>query len=350
MPKKGLKIEGKHRINFKDLPFEPSFYDILFYDPNPDSELSHQIEAHISEIRALFARIGFRFYCFNEMSNRFSESFVRYRFPNWNGESIKKIGNDFLKQYLVEEDRDIGASIIRHYGRRDYNYSCYQFHSLKSYSLIEQIKYYISKLDRDEGIRFCVSLDEESESERLVYEKRFGKADYDFDEEAEKLTRKIKEMVKKLHQDRVGEFVLRCMVTVEDKLSRLVVTPNYDILLPDYNLEPIDMSPLPKAVFLLFLKYEEGFYFKELIDYNEELKNIYSKITNRKNSDIISASIDNITNPTQNAINEKCSRIREAFLKKMDVDIARQYYITGYRGEKKKITLSRNLVEWQCEI
>lgn len=349
MLNKKLRIRGKYKIDFKDLPFEPSFYDIFFYDPNPDSELSHQIEVHISEIRALFEKIGFSFYCFNEMSNRFSEEFVKYRFPNWNGGSIKKIGNDFLKQYLVEEDRDIGASLIRHYGRRDYNYSCYQFYSIKSHTLIKQIKFYISKLGRDTGCRFSFS-DEGSENRHLVYEQKFGKADYDFDKEAEKLTREIKEMVKKLHQDEVGEFVLRCMVTVEDKLSRLVITPNYEILLPDYSSGPIEMSPLPKAVFLLFLKYEEGFYFKELIDYNEELKIIYSKITNRKNSDIICASIDKITDPTQNAINEKCSRIREAFLKKVDERIAKRYYITGCRGEKKKIILDRALVEWQCDI
>lgn len=345
-----LTISDKHNINFKDLPFNPNFYQIFFYDPNPDSELSKEIEENYKEIKERFNEIGFDFYCFNKISKSFSEDFVKYRFPNWGGEPLKKIGNDLLKQYLVEEDRDIGASLIRYYGRQDYEYSCFQFHDLKDYSLIEQIEFYISKLDRDSGIRFSISIGDDDERERVFYEKKYGTADYNFDVEAKKIAKKIQELVETLHQDNVGEFVLRCMVSVEEKLSRLVITPKYEILLPDYSSEPVDMSPLPKALFLLFLKHEEGFYFKELVDYNKELKEIYTKITNRVSSLVIGASIDKITDPTQNAINEKCSRIREAFLKKIDERIAKQYYITGCRGEKKKITLPRDLVEWQCDL
>ena len=103
-------------------------------------------------------------------------------------------------------------------------------------------------------------------------------------------------------------------------------------------------------MFLLFLKHPEGLYFKDLVDYKDELRGIYEKITNRTSSMVIGDSIDKVTDPTQNAINEKCSRIREAFLKQMDERLAKSYYITGFKSEQKRIALPRNLVVWQCDL
>jgi hypothetical protein len=140
------------------------------------------------------------------------------------------------------------------------------------------------------------------------------------------------------------------MVPVEEKLSKLVITKKYEIVLPDYGNKTIEMSPLPKAVFLLFLKHPEGIYFKNLVDYKDELRGIYEKITNRTSASVVDDSIDKVTDPTQNAINEKCSRIREAFTQQMDKSLARSYYITGWRGGAKRITLPRHMVKWQVEV
>lgn len=129
-------------------------------------------------------------------------------------------------------------------------------------------------------------------------------------------------------------------------LCRLVITKDFRILLPDYNKE-IVMSPLPKAVFLLFLKHPEGIVFKQLHDYYSELMDIYKQLTNRVVEIGIRKSIRDLTDPTKNSINEKCSRIREAFLKEFDDSIAHNYYVTGQYGEPKKIALPRELVEWE---
>jgi len=55
-------------------------------------------------------------------------------------------------------------------------------------------------------------------------------------------------------------------------------------------------------------------------------------------------SINDITDATSNSINEKCSRIKEAFVSKVDNRIAMPYYINGNRHEPKKIILDRSLV------
>ena len=66
-------------------------------------------------------------------------------------------------------------------------------------------------------------------------------------------------------------------------------------------------------------------------------------ITDKKN---VSESIEDVTNPFLNSINEKCARIRKAFLDILDEHVAEQYYIQGARGEAKKIALPRDLVVW----
>ena len=45
--------------------------------------------------------------------------------------------------------------------------------------------------------------------------------------------------------------------------------------------------------------------------------------------------------------NEKCARIREAFIEHYDEKLIEQYIVRGKRGEPKRIALSRALVEWE---
>ena len=61
-------------------------------------------------------------------------------------------------------------------------------------------------------------------------------------------------------------------------------------------------------------------------------------------------SIDDIVDSTKNSINEKCSRIKEAFASQIKDGLASQYYITGRAGEPKRIVLNRSLVEDQSGL
>ena len=350
MEEESIKIKGKHRIHLQGLPFKPSSDQIFFYDPHPDSYLSFEIENNLEQIKYSLKEKHFEFYCFSDLAQHLTNEMVRYRFPNWHGQPLKEVGNDLLRHFLVEEDRDIGASFIRLYSEYDDIYSCYQLYDLDTYSLADQLEYYKSKLKKEEQIMFSIASSKDDTELMSVYERRFNFADINFEKESSRINDAIAMVVKQLHQQNVNEFVLRCLVPVEEKLSRVVVTPDYNILLPDYDSDPIPLTPLPKAVFLLFLRHDEGIYFKELMDYREELQSIYSKITNRTSANVVDSSLDAVTDPTKNSINEKCSRIREAFVGRMDERIAQHYFITGKRGEVKRITLPRDLVEWQCEL
>lgn len=138
-----------------------------------------------------------------------------------------------------------------------------------------------------------------------------------------------------------------------EQLSRLIITEKYDIILPDYHDMQIKMEPLVKAVFILFLCHEEGIVFKSLSDYREELHTIYLDICAKQESPVhlsaekIRQSIDALANPLSNSINEKCARVRAAFVSQFDESLAKYYYIDGKRGEAKKIILDRKLLEWK---
>jgi hypothetical protein len=84
-----------------------------------------------------------------------------------------------------------------------------------------------------------------------------------------------------------------------------------------------------------------------LSDYREELTRIYAKLKPYGINDRVIRSIEDVTNPCLNSINEKCARIRGAFVAQFDEELAKNYYINGSRGEAKKITLPRDLVVWE---
>lgn len=343
------------RIKGKQFYLAPN--QVVYYDPNGISEFSSYIEMHLNEIKDWFHEIDYEFCYIPDICKHFTDEQIRYLFPNWKGDNVALLGNDLLKSWLVKQFSKIGAGFLRLENVLNKTYKFFALAPFDTMSLEEQMKLYKPilfenlnecSLNHDDQIRFSISKAGENDALYSVFEKKMSFADNNFSDE--EISAEIKRFVEQLHTDGFKEFVLRCMVPIEEKLSRIVISPKYEIVLPDYGNKNIEMSPLPKAVFLLFLKHPEGLYFKDLVDYKDELHGIYEKITNRTSSMVIGDSIDKVTDPTQNAINEKCSRIREAFLKQMDERLAKSYYITGFKSERKRIALPRNLVVWQCNL
>ena len=108
----------------------------------------------------------------------------------------------------------------------------------------------------------------------------------------------------------------------------------------------IKMEPLAKAVYLLFLNHPKGILFKNLPDYRKELTEIYAKLRPNGLTEKAKQSIIDVTNPLSNSINEKCARIRGAFVSQMDNMLAKYYYIDGVRAKPKSIKLNRKLVKY----
>ena len=157
----------------------------------------------------------------------------------------------------------------------------------------------------------------------------------------------VKEKVRKLKAYGVDEAEIVAAMNEENLFPQLIVTEEYKVLLADGRDTEVKMEPLVKAVYLLYLKHPEGIIFKHLPEYRRELTRIYESLRPWGLSDRAIHSIEDVTNPLLNSINEKCARIRRAFLKVLDKDVAEFYCITGLRGEIKKITLPRDLVSWE---
>ena len=111
------------------------------------------------------------------------------------------------------------------------------------------------------------------------------------------------------------------------KLSRIRITKRNKILLVDYDME-VKMGPLPKTVFLFFLRHPEGMRFVDLQDYKQEIYEIYSSLAVSDDLDKINRSVDLLTDPFDNSINEKCTMIKYAF-QKVIKDDASNYYVSG---------------------
>jgi len=116
----------------------------------------------------------------------------------------------------------------------------------------------------------------------------------------------------------------------KSRLSRLLITKDYRIILVDYNNREVEMTPVHKAVYLLFLNHPEGIEFKKLSEYRSELLKYYMATAKLMDKRTIVESVDMLVNPLNNSINEKCSRIKSIFLNMMDQYTANYYIISGH--------------------
>lgn len=165
------------------------------------------------------------------------------------------------------------------------------------------------------------------------------------------IAKEIQDRINLLYTKGVSEYIISKIVSLpEPKLSTLLITEDFRIFLPDYNNMEIKMPTLSKALYFFYLRHPEGVLFKELRDHKAELSEIYRTISPLENMDKIEKSIDDIIDSTKNSVNEKCSRIKAAFVSQFNDNLAKNYYITGGAGEPKTIKLDRKQINDQASI
>ena len=156
------------------------------------------------------------------------------------------------------------------------------------------------------------------------------------EEIAAELSRLVRELVAAGRNDlllrSIGVSVLEELriEAARSRLSRLLITKDYRIILLDYDNKEVEMTPVHKAVYLLFLNHPEGIEFKKLCEYRDELLQYYMATAKLMDKQSITESVDMLVNPLNNSINEKCSRIKSIFLSMMDQYTANYYIISGH--------------------
>ncbi len=351
-----------------NIPFVPEDNEIFYIENDYDEEANLFIQENLDLIREILAKKGLTFVYlpYISVSREMAESMIAYYSANLIVKSIDNedykhgLKSDFLLDYMVSPQN---RPQITH-GFCWYN----QKKSLFNFKKVWYVFDYIS-FDGAEARQHPREVLEDMLPElgtKKIWRKGLysegtiesdGLADDNFDAETKKILSEIQEKLNSVRLKGISEAIIAQYVKPCPQLSRITISKDFTITLNDYNHLEITMEPLVKAVFILFLRHEEGILFKELSDYRAELEIIYRAIKSKHN-DIeekmqsgfapqISKSVKNLTNPLSNSINEKCTRIKEAFILHFHDSIASNYYVQGLRASEKLIRISRNLVIWE---
>ena len=337
--------------------------ELVYVASEEDKALTELFETHPEVLEGWGQMIGFQIIYLPLLLKKLKDKRVlQYRAPYLSDAELSDVavGNDFMLQHLEDpsDRKKIKQGFIRteniHRGSDGKDKATNRFYPLSSTSgepLADQLHRIGKQISVEKG-KYDRYLENKSSETGDWDDISEPPTDLDFgsereDESTDELMRGVRERITKLRQRGIAEYILEQLIHPDNRLSRIVVTKDYRIILPDYNNMEIKMEPLVKAVYLLFLRHSEGIAFKQLPDYREELTIIYNKLKPSGLTDRAIQSIEDVTNPMLNSINEKCARIRAAFLGEFDDYMARSYYINGLRGDTKKITLPRNLVIWE---
>lgn len=369
------RLEKKATISYQKLPLEDNKMDfklagklspkeLVYVASEEDKALTDLFETSPEVLEGWGQMIGFRIIYLPMLIKKLKDKrVIQYRAPYLSDVELSEItiGNDFLLQYLENtSDREkIKQGFIRtediHRGSDGKDKATNRFYPLSSKSgepLADQL-HRIGKQISVEKARYDRYLESKNQScddwgdahdNEPPSELGFSSHGEDSTDE---LMEEVKERIAKLRQRGIAEYLLEQLIHPDNRLSRLIITKDWRIFLPDYNNMEIKMEPLVKSVYLLFLRHPEGIAFKQLPDYREELTGIYVNLRPAGLTERVMKSIEDVTNPMLNSINEKCARIRGAFLGQFDDYMAKSYYVDGERGEAKKISLPRDLVVWE---
>ncbi len=109
----------------------------------------------------------------------------------------------------------------------------------------------------------------------------------------------------------------------------IIITDEYEILLPDFENMKLEFSHLTKVVYILFCRYPEGINIKEFKQYENELRTIYLKVSTQLDYDSLMTSIRELVSTESNAVYTHISRVKSTLYKIMDAQIADSYIITS---------------------
>ena len=361
-PNNPIEVESvdDNRIEFK-LEGKLAPKELIYVASEEDKELADLFESKPEVFEGWGQMMGFHIVYLPLLIKRLTNKEVlRYRAPYLSETEITAttIGNDFLLQYLEHpsERGRIKNGFIRtediRRGGDGKDKAINRFYPLSSNNgepIADQLhrigkQIFEEKCLQERRLENYGSCDDYGDSGDFGADDHFNSQIEE--ENTEDLIEEVKERIAKLRQRGISQYILEQLIHPDDRLSRMVITKDYRIMLPEYNNLEIKMEPIVKAVYLLFLNHPEGILFKNLPDYREELTKIYVKLRPTGLTERAIQSIEDVTNPLLNSINEKCARIRGAFVGQFDDHMARHYYIDGLRGKVKRISLSRELVVW----
>ncbi len=364
-------------LTLKNLPFEKLGNQVVYTESEYDEKVNRYIQKNYEAIKENFKSNGLEFIYLPKLLEELkNKEIIRYNAPY--AERLRDdiaISSDFMLQFMVnpEEKKSIHPSLV---------YFCYQDYSKDNVFVYKGVELNsgsgYKKTDNLSNILLIVTCEK---SEPSIWDKAFAglknfnkeiveeendaykesalpkryirpkESEEDFDSETQEMIKELKEKIEKLKLAGVPEYLLLNWVYGEEKLSRLFISKEYRIFLTDYDNAEVELRPLPKTLFFLYLRHPEGIRFKDLSDYHDEIVTIYKAVKlGFYNLTEAQVSIDLLCNSTKNSASEKSHHIRCRFSDKMKERIAKNYCIEGPQAGTKKIVLPRDMVTWEKPI
>ena len=355
------EVHRQKALFSRDLPFKPQYGMMLYVEACANEEINGYFHKNMGKAVNI---LGKSFTYLPAMLDKLVQ-IVEYNWPETDSAWIEKAKSDpswiqdtyreILSYRIDKEDEmpELPLQIVELPMLMRHEETSLDGHVFTLFPLLysndtqfEQLLTAIAQAPRPDSNTFHSTLIEQP----LRYSRLRERVDVDPKDNADwgridVLADEIRQRIEEMRSIGVSDFVIKKLIALPDpKLSTLRITKDYGIFLPDYNDMEISLPTLSKVVYFFYLRHPKGLRFKELVDYREELLQIYYRISNRYDAAKMEQSIDDLVDSTGNSINEKCSRIRAAFVSRFSDDLAKNYYITGYSGQTKYIPLDRGLV------
>ena len=404
----------KYSVTFKGLPFEPEKRQVIYVENLYDEHINTLIRDSYQQIKWIFGRANLDFiYLPMFFNDEETKEKVLYYAPYLTSEIIEKaeLRSSYLLGYMShQENREKITPSLLYFPQKDNEDWIFQGQTIDidgdEGSLIIQwfedtavgIEEKLSEEksnrirlhvrfdeDEDDGVLYRCDEDWENEEPQVEYSstpglwdklgrglKKFGRACLE-EEEDTKTTREpapssldeildedvretLEELEKKIERLRLLGIPLDIIVAFVaryETISRLRITDDLRLFLPDYNNIEVKMPALYKAVYLLFIYHrKEGIVLQQLEKYHSELVMFYRKTKNTEQ--LTPRQLESINKlesswDDDGSIYVVLSRIKKLFKNAIDEHLAKHYYIEGRPGQPYNITLSQDLIIWEDE-
>ena len=397
----------RYSIAFKNLPFEPEKRQVIYVENQYDERINAVIKRNYEQIKWTFKQANLDFvYLPMFFNDEETKEKILYYAPYLTSDIIEKaeLRSSYLLRYMchIENKEKITPSFLYAPSKEDYKWIFQglsidiaedensnfikgidsfvfdveeelarnqqeresRFDEVKEnvvrFSLVDENEQNVSKAEYSstpdmrgklgEWLLRKKNILEKDEDQRKAYEPSTSTLDDINEEDVRDTLEELERSIERLRLWGIPLSAIAEFVAKYETVSRLLLTNDLRILLPDYNNREVEMGPLYKAVYFLFLNHPEGIVLKHLEEYHRELVNYYLQTSQKK--ELTPRMIDTINSleyPGNNSINSTLSRIKQYFKCTIDEHLAKHYYIVGRPGEPYKIALDNIIVEWEEE-
>ncbi|MCQ2233865.1 MAG: hypothetical protein MJZ24_03870 [Paludibacteraceae bacterium] len=274
------------------LPFTPSAEQAIYIEPKHDEGINAFIIENHEQIKKTFHsnRIDFCYLPLRSLEK--SEEIYIYHNPAWSKKpegSIQVTTKEFAYTLFNGDiPSELAPSIIIYQKEKSTpNNSCFLSVELsrslfeKKYGLFGRLFNHFTKkkrIDHFEKIARLIStrIEKPKRGNDVLYSEVnwYDNEYWAYMKEHHELFAEIDLKIHQLQERGVDSLILKkilCKIVDKNRtISRLVITKDLKIILPDYQDMEIRMEPINKALFLLFLRHEEGIRLKELSNHRNE--------------------------------------------------------------------------------